>query len=55
MEDSDKYSSFDVIEALLRATRERPNDPAILRTLTWELLLAGYLDEAFTRGGTLRR
>lgn len=36
----------DVIEALLRAERERPNDPAILRTLTWELLISGYLGEA---------
>lgn len=43
---SDKISSPDYIEALSRAARERPNDPAILRTLTWELLVSGYLAEA---------
>ena len=46
MGNADKYSSPDVIEALESAARERPNDPAILRTLSWELLIAGYLQEA---------
>jgi adenylate cyclase len=43
---ADKYSSPDFIEALVSAARERPNDPAIFRTLTWELDIAGYLQEA---------
>jgi TolB-like protein/DNA-binding winged helix-turn-helix (wHTH) protein len=43
---TENYSLPDVIEALSRAARERPNDPAILRTLTWELLITGYLREA---------
>ncbi len=43
---TDKNSSPDVIEVLTRAARERPNDPTILRTLTWELLISGYLTEA---------
>jgi tetratricopeptide (TPR) repeat protein len=43
---ADKYTSPELVEALSNAARERPNDPAILRTLTWELLIAGYLDQA---------
>jgi TolB-like protein/DNA-binding winged helix-turn-helix (wHTH) protein len=46
MGNADNFSSPDVIEALESAARERPNDPAILRTLTWELLIAGYLQDA---------
>jgi adenylate cyclase len=43
---ADKYSSPDVIEAVESAARERPNDSAVFRTLTWELLISGYLQEA---------
>jgi tetratricopeptide (TPR) repeat protein len=43
---SAKYTSPEIIETLAKAARERPNDPAILRTLTWELMIAGYLNQA---------
>jgi len=43
---TENYSLPDVIEAFLQAARERPNDSAILRTLTWDLMITGYLGEA---------
>lgn len=43
---TENFSLPEVIEAFVRAARERPNDPAVLRTVTWELLITGYLGEA---------
>ncbi len=38
----------DVIDAYGRAASRHPNRPEILRTLSWELAIAGYLSEALT-------
>ena len=46
MGNSDGNSVVGVIEAYSRAARERPSEPAILRNLTWYLMITGYLDEA---------
>jgi TolB-like protein/DNA-binding winged helix-turn-helix (wHTH) protein len=43
--DPDKYSLFEVIEAQIRAANKQPGNPAILRTLSWNLGIAGYLTE----------
>jgi tetratricopeptide (TPR) repeat protein len=44
--DTVNYSLADVIDANLRAARARPNDPATLRTLSWNLMITGYVKEA---------
>lgn len=44
--DPDTYSLFDVIETLVHAAKQQPSNPAILRTLSWNLLIAGYVSEA---------
>ena len=36
----------DILEAYGRAARRQPNNPEILRTLSWKLAVAGYLSEA---------
>jgi TolB-like protein/DNA-binding winged helix-turn-helix (wHTH) protein len=43
--DPDNYSLFDVIEAQTRAANKQPGNAAVLRTLTWNLGIAGYLTE----------
>jgi len=44
--DPDNYSLADAIDAQLRAALANPNDPATLRTLSWNLMITGYLGEA---------
>ncbi len=44
--DPDNYSLFDVIQAQIRAANKQPGNPAILRTLSWNLVITGYLSEA---------
>ena len=36
----------DIIDAYVRAARRQPNNPEVLRTLSWKLAIAGYLSEA---------
>ena len=36
----------DILEAYGRAARRQPNNPELLRTLSWKLAIAGYLTEA---------
>ncbi|MFQ5982786.1 MAG: hypothetical protein ACE5KS_05375, partial [Woeseiaceae bacterium] len=42
----ESYSRLGEIEAFERIVREQPDNPAILNALFWDLLVAGYLQEA---------
>lgn len=40
-----QYLTADVIDAYVLAASKQPNNPSILRALSWNLIIAGYLDE----------
>lgn len=42
----EEYSFADVLEADIEAAKMYPNDPLMLRTLSWNLMISGYLREA---------
>lgn len=44
--DIENHTFADVLEAQLLAARNQPNNPMALRTVSWNLLISGYIDEA---------
>jgi TolB-like protein/DNA-binding winged helix-turn-helix (wHTH) protein len=43
---SENYSLHAVIDAQVDVARKQPSNPAVLRTISWNLLICGYLSEA---------
>lgn len=50
---TDRYLTADIIDALVSAATRQPNNSAILRTLSWNLIIAGYLEEGLAAAQTM--